>query len=93
MRPYTHPLFRDVLFDRYWLLSTSEYLLKELYMMDNFSTLEWEKYLHTSYNKPNPPPRASLTFSRSLHNVSISTHPKRKTKIEPPLCVGHPERQ
>jgi hypothetical protein len=40
-RPYTHPLFRDVLFDRYWLLSTSENLLKELYMMDNFSTLEY----------------------------------------------------
>ena len=40
-RPYTHPLFRDVLFDRYWLISTAENLLKELYMMDNFSTLEY----------------------------------------------------
>ena len=40
-RPYTHPIFRDTLFDRYWLISTGENLLKELYMMDNFSTLEY----------------------------------------------------
>ena len=40
-RPYTHPVFRDVLFDRYWAISARENLLKELFMMDNFSTLEY----------------------------------------------------
>ena len=40
-RPYTHPIFRDTLFDRYWLVSSDDNLLKELYMMDNYSTLEY----------------------------------------------------
>lgn len=40
-RPFTHPRFRDVLFDRYWHISKSTGLLKELYMMDNYSTLEY----------------------------------------------------
>jgi hypothetical protein len=40
-RPFTHPRFRDVLFDRYWHISKSTGLLKELFMMDNYSTLEY----------------------------------------------------
>lgn len=47
-RPFTHPTFRDMTFDRYWQVSEGENLLKELYMLGNLSTLEYVQsyYLH-----------------------------------------------
>ena len=55
-RPYTSPTFRDKLFDRYWIVPSEDNLLKEKYMMDNFSTLEYiQSYLV-------PPPVQQIGF-------------------------------
>lgn len=40
-RPYTHPTFRDVQFDRYWQIAPLENLVKETYNPGNYSDLEY----------------------------------------------------
>jgi hypothetical protein len=47
-RPYTHPLFRDIKFPRYWQVSSSEGLLKELFMAAGFTGLDYVQ----SYSLP-----------------------------------------
>jgi hypothetical protein len=49
-RPYTNSTYRDDFFDRYWVVDRERSLLKEMYMMDNFSTLEYIQSYAIPYN-------------------------------------------
>lgn len=40
-RPFTHAGYRDTFFDRYWMISPEQNLLEEMFMMDNYSALEY----------------------------------------------------